>query len=470
MIVNYVRYFEYTAVLPPSIHHHQKTKNHFDASSVLNISISTRRVQMGIKICVPTSLPFEIFNVRIHIFFSIKVGYIQYMFAMQVPPEQKENKTFDTVQNPLRKKEDVSVVVSASGECDMLSVEKVAALKLHAKKAHERTKENLSKNFTVRKIERRITGDFYSHHWVLGAPPTHMNYKIGIEMFLVHLLYPLGPIYIYLRYGKKPFRNLAFTCHSPQAFFLSHLPFIISLIAALWVLADRRAREIYGHEVVVMWLSQISRLLGVGVKYAFCDPEFFHSYLHSEDAAAVELAAKNLMLPSGWFSPSLEQWLPVIDRAEHMSNVSFCIQGMTIGKGLSQDVMFAGKENVEQMLEFIKPYKDLDEVKSREFHATEGRGVEGYMASKSIPTLRVSIGLLLIAMVMDKRKDSKPFCFHPFVDMALNSLFISLCFVCVGIFHRIFALGQPGQGDHEAAGFFIFSIVYVSLFNYWAFF
>ena len=363
---------------------------------------------------------------------------------------------------------------NATGSQKIISanaMKKIAILKLKASKVHKHAAEKLADKFAVQKL-KRLSEEFSPHELIHGAPPTHANYKFGLSMFLIHLLYPLGPLYVYFAYGRIPFRNLAFTCNSPGQFISSHLPFFFATGALFWVLVEPHAMEIYGLEVLIVYLSHISRLLAVGVKYAHCDPAFLHAYLHCEDLAAVEKASKSLMLPSGWFRPTIDQWFPIIDRAEHTANVSFALHNLTKGHGLCQEMLFVGDEIVAEILEYVKPYTDLDEVKERKFTCKEGRGLNdpGNAALKSARTLRVSIGLFLLAMVMDKSHEKKPVCFHPFVDMGLVSLFLSVTFTCVGIFYRIFALGQPGEGDYEWAGFFIFTTVFITTFNFWAFF
>ena len=204
-------------------------------------------------------------------------------------------------------------------------IAKITSLKMHAKEAKIKTRENLSKHFTVQQLKRRTLLNIHAKDVVVGIPLTKNRLSVAMWVFFIYYLYPIGPLYVLFKHGKIPFNNLGFGCTSIQNIVTNHLPFIINLLAFIWIQIDKEAEKAYSTEVLFLWFSQLARMVGIAVKYSHCDDLFLNAFLNCEDPAAVKEASSDLMLTTGWFCPTLKQWLPVIDRAEHTANISFFI-------------------------------------------------------------------------------------------------------------------------------------------------
>jgi hypothetical protein len=325
---------------------------------------------------------------------------------------------------------------------------------------------------TMRSLKKKMNPTKSYSPWVEGIDgiaPNHLRLDVLMWCFLVHFMYPIGPLYVYLVNGKQAFINFGFGL-TRSTILTSHTMFLLPVVVLVWALVDSSVMRIYGIEILVLWFSHVSRLLTVAVKYAHCDEHFLHDYFHSTDQVRLKTIGQNLMLPSGWFSPKFEQWMEVIDRAEHSANASMSLHGLSRGHGLMQHMRFLGEAHCQTIEALVAPYEIRKEMKDRHFTSDAGQEVvtDGLGNEKSIPTRDVSVGLILTALC--NSPDVQPSRGKGFALMALQSTLLSIVFTCVGIFYRMLALKQPGGGDHAASGFFTTTIVLVTWFNFWAFF
>ena len=157
----------------------------------------------------------------------------------------------------------------------------------------------------------------------------------------------------------------------------------------------------FGAEIL-NWLAHFSRIIGVGIKYAYTDETHLFEYFHCEDIKTLQTASNDLMLPSGWYQPTFLQWLPIIDRSEHVANADLSLQGMTVGQGLSQHIDIVGESNIKIVEEMINDIKDHPEVIQRHFTISYGtKKTEKFEITKAfenVQCMHISIGLLLLGI------------------------------------------------------------------------
>ena len=211
-----------------------------------------------------------------------------------------------------------------SYEEDVLkSVGATSKLKIRAHRAAERVKSNAkfqvkdvrrNINFTsTRKFRRYSTLKSYTDlhlREISGAPKVKSNPSIFIEMFLVHLLYPISYLWVLYFYGSTGLDNLGFSFNKITSMLVTHVPFTILISLVIWAAVDQKGVwEVYYGELVTLFFMHISRLLAIAVKYSHVDRETLTSYLlHNNYKEAIK-ATGDLMLRTGWAAPTYEQWM-----------------------------------------------------------------------------------------------------------------------------------------------------------------
>jgi hypothetical protein len=302
-----------------------------------------------------------------------------------------------------------------------------------------------------------------SIHAIEGQPHVEQDWGTFFWAFLVHFFYPFGSLYVYLVDGKQCFINMRFGFGGFMQISFTHILFICPVVALIWILIEPSAMEQYGWEIIVLWFSHVSRLIGIAVKYSHVNKLKLEEFKTTTQEIA-EKIQMNMMLPSGWFQPNYEQWFPIVKNAEHLANEVIGLHSLTMGHGLNSHLTYIGHSAVEKIEQFIKPYVDKDEIKQMDW--TVHKSLKGTMNDNKVPVLEVSAGIILIAMLdgddMKKAHLTLP---RTLLDGVLLGLFAST----LGIWFRI-GKGMPGGGDHYASGFFIFTIVYCSFWNFWSFF
>ena len=302
-----------------------------------------------------------------------------------------------------------------------------------------------------------------SIYTIKGQPHVVQDWGIFTWALLIHLFYPLGSLYVYLVDGKQCFENLRFGFGGFMQITFTHILFILPLVALIWILIEPSAMEEYGLEITVLWFSHFSRLIGIAVKYSHLDKLKLEEFKTCIQQTAEEMQ-KNMMLPSGWFQPTYKQWFQIIKNAENQANEVIGLHSLTMGGGLSSHLTYIGRSAVERIEQLIKPYVGKDEIKQLDWTVHES--LKDTMNSEKVPVLEVSAGIVLIAMLDgDDIKEAH----STQTRVMLTSAFLSIFASTLGIWFRI-GKGMPGGGDHYASGFFIFTIVYCSFWNFWSFF
>ena len=296
-----------------------------------------------------------------------------------------------------------------------------------------------------------------------GQPHTKMNWNVFWWAFLVHFLYPFGTIYVYLMDGKQCFLNMRLGFKGFMQISFTHILFAFPVICLIWIFCDKSAMDLYGTEILVLWFAHFSRLLGIAVKYSHVNADTLKEFKTCEMAKA-EKIQNNMMLPPGWFQPTLEQWFPIVRAAEKHGYEQIGLHSLTMGHGLSSHLTYIGHSAVKQIKELIEPYQDLDEIKKNEWTVLES--VKGTMSDDKVPVLEVSAGIILMAFLGSE--DMKKA--HVTIGRCLlNAVVLSILPSTIGIWYRM-GNGLPGGGNHYASGLFIFTIVYCTFWNMWSFF
>lgn len=288
-----------------------------------------------------------------------------------------------------------------------------------------------------------------------GKPPGKNKWKRFWWAFFVHFTYPVGTIYVYLVNGRQCFLNMRMGMNGLMQITFTHILFILPLLSLLWALIDPTAMQVYGIEILVLWFSHFSRLLGIAVKYSHLNESTFEEFQHCTQERAEQIQA-DMMLPSGWFNPSSEQWYAIIERSEHIANSTIGLHNLTIGQGLKSRFIFMGDVTVDRVKALIKEHADCEYAKKNAWTCHESTTLT--TDSEIIPVLEVSAGIMLLAMVSSDRLKTTHFSFRRTI---LNAVFLALIASTIGIWYRL-GKGQAGGGDHSASGVFIFSIVYCS--------
>ena len=285
--------------------------------------------------------------------------------------------------------------------------------------------------------------------------------------FLIHLVYPFGPIYVRVFNGLNAFKNLRFGFTTPTEFFFTHILLGLPSVVTVFALRDPVAMHIYKWELLALWFSHISRVLGIAVKYSHCPKHVLDEFLCHDVVNEAEAVTNDLMLPSGWFQPTYRQWLPIIKRAEDLASSSIAVQALTMGNGLRQHIEYVGNALVSSMDGIIRDYEERPEMKTAGFtvhRSTKSSAVDG--EGNGVPVIEISVGLVVIALLdADNLKSAH-------VSMKANdlrSVVLGIIPSCLGIFFRLYK-GEEGGGDHPASGLFIFTIVYCSFWNWWSFY
>ena len=140
------------------------------------------------------------------------------------------------------------------------SVGAASKLKIRAHRAAERVKSNAkfqvkdvrrNINFTsTRKFRRYSTLKTYTNlhlREISGAPKVKSNPSIFIEMFLVHLLYPISYLWVLYFYGSTGLDNLGFSFNKITSMLVTHVPFTIMISLVIWTAVDK------GHLGNLLW-------------------------------------------------------------------------------------------------------------------------------------------------------------------------------------------------------------------------
>ena len=134
----------------------------------------------------------------------------------------------------------------------------------------------------------------------------------------------------------------------------THVLFFLPIIALVWMLADESAKSQYQWEIIVLWFSHFSRLIGIAVKYSHLNKYTFHQFKNA-DMGEAQVIQANMMLPSGWFEPQLERWFHHLDDAEHLTNRTIGLHTLTLAHGLKQPMTYVGEVSVSKIKELIQP-------------------------------------------------------------------------------------------------------------------
>ena len=297
---------------------------------------------------------------------------------------------------------------------------------------------------------------------IQGQPQIKMDWKIFWWAFLVHFTYPLGTLYVYFVDGSRCFYNMRLGTGGFMQISFTHVLFLLPIIALVWMLADESAKSQYQWEIIVLWFSHFSRLIGIAVKYSHLNKYTFHQFKNA-DMGEAQVIQANMMLPSGWFEPQLERWFHHLDDAEHLTNRTIGLHTLTLAHGLKQPMTYVGEVSVSKIKELIQPLVNNEQVKKEEWTIFEK--VKRTVNGDEVPVIEVSAGLILLSFLSSKDMSASHITFP---RTLLNSAIFGLLSATIGIWYRM-AKGLPGGGTHNASGFFIFTIVYCTFWNFWSF-
>ena len=145
---------------------------------------------------------------------------------------------------------------------------------------------------------------------ISGAPKVKSNPSIFIEMFLVHLLYPISYLWVLYYYGSTGLDNLGFSFNKITSMLVTHVPFTILISLVIWAAVDQKGVwEVYYGELCNFILYAYIKVACTAVKYSHVDRELLTSYLlHNNYKEAIK-ATGDLMLRTGWAAPTYEQWM-----------------------------------------------------------------------------------------------------------------------------------------------------------------
>ena len=296
-----------------------------------------------------------------------------------------------------------------------------------------------------------------------GSPHVRHNWKTFWWALLVHLFYPFGTFYVYFFNGKQAFINMRLGCYGFMPIMFTHVLFACPLIALVWIFLDPAAFTQYGAEIAVLWFSHFSRIVGIAVKYSHANPHDLHLFLTSQQEEAERIQG-NLMLPTGWFAPSYDQWMVLIERAEHLVNETCSLHSLTLGNGLKSPIQYIGEESVAEITNLIKGHEKRPEVKDKGWAVHHGE--KETFGELKVPYIEIPVGLLLISIIdSDEFRD----CHVPLTQSFRQAAFLGIASSTLGIWYRI-CKGEPGGGVHSFSGFFIFTIVNCSFWNFWSFY
>ena len=296
-----------------------------------------------------------------------------------------------------------------------------------------------------------------------GRPHIVHNGEAFWWALLVHLFYPFGTFYVYFFNGKQAFINMRLGCYGFTPIMFTHILFACPLIALVWIIVDPAAFTQYAAEIAVLWFSHFSRIVGIAVKYSHVSPPELHTFLTTTQEEAERIQG-NLMLPTGWFAPSYDQWMVMIERAEHLVNETCSLHSLTLGNGLKSPIQYIGEESVAEITNLIKGHEKRSEVKDKGWAVHHGE--KETFGELKVPYIEIPVGLLLISIIdSDEFRD----CHVPLTQSFRQAAFLGIASSTLGIWYRI-CKGEPGGGVHSFSGFFIFTIVNCSFWNFWSFY
>eukprot|EP00944_MAST-04C_sp_MAST-4C-sp1_P013087 g13087.t1 len=357
--------------------------------------------------------------------------------------------------------------------------QKASRAKMRARKslmAVKEIKRNKSSIETFRKRHKNEVHTFaHTFKSVETTAETLLNYRVLFWAVCIHLFFPFSLPYVYFIDGPIVLKNLQFGFHEKYFILTTHIALSLPLACLIWAIYNPVLMEVFGAEILIMWLAHFSRIIGVGIKYAYTDEAHLFEYFHCQDIKTLQTASNDLMLPSGWYQPTLLQWLPIIDRSEHVANADLSLQGMTVGQGLSQHIDIIGESNIKIVEEMINDIKDHPELIQRHFTISYGtKKTEKFEITKTFENVRcmhISIGLLLMGICNSEEVNKKK-------TMSIKRLFaesmgLALFYSQIGgMFRTSRGIGYGGgiRVPLVTSCFFMFSITLVIFFNFFAFF